>query len=135
MTNGSMTTALTLTKESLLVEELVETSDRRVKENIVSADLLDSYEKIMGLHIVNFNFIHDKEKRVHRGVIAQEVLEVIPGAVHIQQNADLDDFHSISTKELVGYMIGTIQHMNKKYTDLEEKYTDLEEKYNKLTKM
>ena len=132
ITGGISSTALTLTKESLLVEELIETSDRRVKENIVSADIKDSYEKIMALHIVNFNFIHDKDKRIHRGVIAQEVNEIIPGAVHVNKNEHLNDFHSISTKELVGYMIGSLQYMNNKYLELEDKYNELQKKYNEL---
>jgi len=134
LTGGVNSTALTLTKESLLVEEVVETSDRRVKENIVSADIKDSYEKIMALHLVNFNFIHDTNKRVHRGVIAQEVNKIIPSAVHINENENLDDFHSISTKELVGYIIGSLQHMNQKYNELEKKYNELEKKYNELEK-
>jgi len=132
ITGGVNSTALTLTKESLLVEELVETSDRRVKENIVSADIKDSYEKIMALHSVNFNFIHDKDKRIHRGVIAQEVNEIIPSAVHVNENEHLSDFHSISTKELVGYMIGSLQYMNNKYLELEKKYTELQKKYTEL---
>jgi hypothetical protein len=132
ITGGVNSTALTLTKESLLVEELVETSDRRVKENIVSADIKDSYEKIMALHSVNFNFIHDKDKRIHRGVIAQEVNEIIPSAVHVNKNEHLSDFHSISTKELVGYMIGSLQYMNNKYLELENKYNELQKKYTEL---
>jgi hypothetical protein len=132
ITGGVNSTALTLTKESLLVEELVETSDRRVKENIVSADIKDSYEKIMALHSVNFNFIHDKDKRIHRGVIAQEVNEIIPSAVHVNENEHLSDFHSISTKELVGYMIGSLQYMNNKYLELENKYNELQKKYTEL---
>jgi len=132
ITGGVNSTALTLTKESLLVEELVETSDRRVKENIVSADIKDSYEKIMALHSVNFNFIHDKDKRIHRGVIAQEVNEIIPSAVHVNANEHLSDFHSISTKELVGYMIGSLQYMNNKYLELENKYNELQKKYTEL---
>jgi len=132
MNGGLSTTVMTLTKESLLVEELVETSDRRVKENIESANLEESYEKIMALNLVNYNFIHDKEKKSHRGLIAQELKEIIPNAVHIGENEGIEDFHSVSTKELVGYMIGSLQHMNKKYNDLEKKYNDLEKKYNAL---
>ena len=39
---------------------------------------------------------------------------------------------SVSTKELVGFMIGALQHMNTKYDNLEKKYNDLEKKYNAL---
>ncbi len=125
MTGGLSTTVMTLTKESLLVEELVETSDRRVKENIECADLEESYDKIMELNLVNYNFIHDKEKKMHRGLIAQELKEIIPNAVHIGENEGIEDFHSVSTKELVGYLIGALQHMNKKYNDLEKKISNL----------
>jgi hypothetical protein len=132
MTAGLSTTALTLTKESLLVEELVETSDRRVKENIEKANLEESYDKIMQLDLVDYNFIHDKEKRKHRGLIAQDLKEIIPNAVHVGENEGIKDFHSVSSKELLGYMIGALQHMNKKYDLLEKKYIELESKYNEL---
>ena len=132
MTNGSSSNALTLTKTSLLVEELVETSDRRVKENFKPANLEESYNKIMELNLVDYNFINDEEKKTHRGLIAQELKEIIPNAVHIEERDEIQDFHSVSTKELVGFMIGTLQHMNTKYNDLEKKYNDLEKKYNAL---
>ena len=86
----------------------------------------------MALHSVNFNFIHDKDKRIHRGVIAQEVNEIIPSAVHVYEKEHLSDFHSISTKELVGYMIGSLQYMNNKYLELENKYNELQKKYTEL---
>ena len=132
MTDGSSSNALTLTKTALTVEELVETSDARVKENIKPADLEESYNKVMRLNLVDYNFITDSNKRVHRGLIAQELKEIIPNAVHIDEKEDISDFHSVSTKELVGFMIGAIQHMNNKYNDLEKKYNDLEKKYNDL---
>jgi hypothetical protein len=132
LTAGLSTTALTLTHDELIVVELVETSDVRVKENIVSANIEDSYTKIMSLDLVDYNFIHDKEKKTHRGLIAQELKNIIPNAVHIGENNDIEDFHSVSTKELVGYMIGSLQHMDKKYKELEKKYIDLELKYNSL---
>ncbi len=128
--NGTMITALTLNKETLTVEELVETSDARVKENIVNADINESYEKIMALNLVDYNFIHDEDKKIHRGLIAQDLKQIIPNAVHINENNGFTDFHSVSSKELIGYMIGALQAMNKKYENLEKKYNDLLEKCN-----
>jgi tRNA A37 N6-isopentenylltransferase MiaA len=130
MTGGTMSSALTLTKQELIVEELVETSDRRVKENFKSADLEESYNKIMELNLVDYNFIHDENKTVHRGLIAQELREVIPNAVHITEQQGYSDFHSVSSKELVGFLIGTLQHMDKKYNDLEAKYNELLKRFN-----
>jgi hypothetical protein len=82
----------------------------------------------MQLNVVDYNFINDEEKRVHRGLIAQELREVIPTAVRIEERDGISDFHSVSSKELIGYMLGTIQHMDVQYKQLLDKYNELEKK-------
>jgi uncharacterized protein (DUF2345 family) len=47
------------------------TSDIRLKENI--HDLTDSLEKICAIRGVQYNWKTDEEKKLHSGVIAQEV--------------------------------------------------------------
>ena len=125
MTGGTSTDVLTLTNEFLTVTELVETSDRRVKENITPVDNEESFNKIMNVNIVDYNFIADSNKKVHRGVIAQELAEVIPSAINISEKDGIEDFHAVSSKELVGYLISSLQHMNKKFEELNSKYEDL----------
>ena len=127
---GSSLAAMTLTNTSMLVTELVETSDRRVKENIVSANLEESFEKIMNLNIVDYNFIKDAGKLTHRGLIAQELKEVIPNAVVISEKDGYKDFHGVSSKELIGHLLATVQCMNKKFNDLETKYEELKKMCN-----
>lgn len=92
---------------------LVETSDRRIKTDIVNADEDDSLEKIMGLQIKNYRYIKHPEV-VHRGVIAQELKEVIPSAVIVHEKDDIEDFHSISNSEMLAYLIQAVQKLNKK---------------------
>jgi hypothetical protein len=128
MAAGALTNAMSLTTTSMLVTELVETSDRRVKENIVAADLEESFNKVMELNIVDYNFIKDSEKTVHRGVIAQELREIIPNAVILSERDGYSDFHGVSGKELIGHLLATVQCMNKKFNDLEAKYNDLKTK-------
>ncbi len=132
MSAGSSLAAMTLTNTSMLVTELVETSDKRVKENIISADLEESFNKVMELNMVDYNFIADETKRVHRGLIAQELREIIPNAVLISEKDGFSDFHSVATKELVGHLLCVVQHMNKKFNDLESKYEELKAKYEDL---
>jgi hypothetical protein len=99
---------------------LVETSDRRVKENIISANIEDSYNKIMDIHLVDYNFINDKQKRIHRGVIAQELQEIIPNAVeNIGERNGIENFCAVSNRELIGFLIGSVQHLNKIIKDQE----------------
>ena len=132
MTAGSLTNAMTLTTTSLSCTELIEISDVRMKENITPVDLEESYNKIMDLDLVDYNFIADDNKRVHRGLIAQELRKVIPDAVIISEDHGYDDFHHVATKELTGYMMAAFQHLAKKFNDLEAKYDDLKTKYDAL---
>jgi hypothetical protein len=132
MNAGSSLTAMTLTTTSLSCTELIEISDSRMKENVSDVDLEHSYNKIMDLRIVDYNFIADDTKRVHRGLIAQELREIIPDAVIISEDHGYADFHHVATKELTGYMMGAFQHLAKKFNDLEAKYNDLKTKYDAM---
>jgi len=124
---GTSTAAMTLNNTTMMVTELVETSDRRVKENFTTVDHEDSFNKIMDLNVIDYNFIADSEKRTHRGLIAQELAEIIPDAVTICEKDGIEDFHAVSTKELVGYLISSLQFMNSKFDALNAKYEDLKQ--------
>ena len=110
---------------------LTETSDIRVKENITPIDNQDSYDKIKQLEIVDYNFISDEQKIKHRGVIAQDLLDVIPTAVHIKSGTTIegiDDLHTVSNKELMGHLLSAFQHLTQKVEKLEEENKTLKEK-------
>jgi hypothetical protein len=122
--NGTVTSRAVLTNAgNFSAVTLTETSDKRVKENITSIDSADSYEKINRLEIVDYNFTSDSDKRVHRGVIAQDLLKVIPNAVYIQdamEDSEIPDLHTVSSKELLGNLLSAFQHLSKKVEKLEE---------------
>jgi hypothetical protein len=62
-------------------------SDRRLKENIVSAT--PKLDDIMRLNVVNFNLIGNEDK--HIGFIAQEMQEVFPSFVYQNDTRKYDD--------------------------------------------
>jgi hypothetical protein len=62
-------------------------SDRRLKENIVSAT--PKLYDIMRLNVVNFNLIGNEDK--HIGFIAQEMQEVFPSFVYQNDTRKYDD--------------------------------------------
>jgi hypothetical protein len=115
---------------------LEETSDKRVKENITPVDNEDSYNKINKLEIVDYNFISDEQKISHRGIIAQDLLNVIPTAVHIKSGITngVEDLHTISNKEIMGHLLSAFQHLTKKVEQLEEENKILLNKVNELEK-
>ena len=62
-------------------------SDRRLKENIVSAT--PKLDDLLKLNVVNFNLIGNEEK--HIGFIAQEMQEVFPSFVYQNDTRKYDD--------------------------------------------
>jgi hypothetical protein len=83
----------------------------------------------MDIRVVDYNFIADEEKRVHRGVIAQELKEVIPNAVNnIGTKNGIENFNAVSNRELVGFLIGTVQHLNKIVEDQQKQIDELKNK-------
>lgn len=95
----------------LHVDTFVETSDRRTKQNIIGSDKLNSINQLCKINIYDYTFKYDHTNRKHKGVMAQELREIIPEAVHVFKNNLYDDFHAVENKELISYMIQSIQYL------------------------
>jgi hypothetical protein len=115
ISNGSLTQRADLDHlGQLSVTNVIETSDMRVKENIVDANLKESFEKIQQIKLKDFNMIDDPEKKIKRGVLAQQLKEIIPSAVELSNRNGYNDFHGVDTKELLGHLIASVQYIIKK---------------------
>ena len=125
MTNGVMTEALRVDSTTIYATQLYETSDRRVKENIVDVSLEETHERVMSLHLVDYNYIGENTSVVHRGLIAQEIQEVIPVAVNESKKDNIDDFKSVSNREVTNHLIGSVQYLSKKLDEMMSKYEQL----------
>lgn len=112
-----------LSYNNLNVPQVSEVSDRRIKENFVATDLEASYNKIMQLQVTNYNFIG--QDRTHTGLIAQEVDQIIPEAITKSEKFGFSDFHTVANREITNNLLAAVQHMDKKYNDLETKYNTL----------
>ena len=88
-------------------------SKRFKKANIVTIDnALDTVTKLRG---VQFNKIGEDKKSV--GVIAQEVLKVLPEVVA----HDRKDMYSVAYGNMVGVLIEAIKELNAEVKELKEK--------------
>jgi hypothetical protein len=90
--------------------DVIAFSDVRVKENIET--IPDALKKALSLRGVNFNKIGDDRKSV--GVIAQEVEEVLPEAVHTSE----DGMKSVAYGNMVGLLIEAIKEQQKQIDEL-----------------
>jgi len=103
-------------------------SDIRHKENV--CDLENALEKINAIRGVNFSLIDDKEKRLHSGIIAQEVAEIIPEAICKSD----DEKWSANYNTFIGYLIESVKTLSKENETLKTKVDSLESKLDLIMK-
>jgi hypothetical protein len=93
-------------------------SDIRVKDNIeVIPNALDKIKKISGYTFTRTD-VEDKEQR-YTGVIAQEVLKVLPEVV--QLGATEEDIMSVAYGNMVGLLIEAIKEQQAQIEELKER--------------
>ena len=90
-------------------------SDERLKENIQDAE--DAGSKIDAIKIRQFDWKSDGSHQDY-GVIAQELIEVAPEAVHQPENTD--DMMGVDYSKLVPTLIKEIQTLRNRVAQLEE---------------
>ena len=91
-------------------------SDRKLKENIEPTPV-NALDKINALNLVAFDYIKDKTHE-EIGLIAQEVLNIIPGSV--EKYEDEDNHLTINYSKFVPYLIKAIQELNQKIEKMEK---------------
>jgi hypothetical protein len=92
---------------------ITETSAKRYKKNIIS--LKDSLSKVLQLNPVEFDWIRDNKHDV--GLIAEEVNEILPSLVQIEE----DEIQGIHYSRLTAVLINAIQELTKRVEKLENK--------------
>lgn len=123
LTNGVMTEAMRLSSTTLYTTEIFETSDARMKENINLASLEETHNRVMSLKLVDYNYIGQTKTR--RGLLAQEVEEVIPVAVETENRNGIEDFKSVSNREITNHVVGSVQYLSAKLDETMNKLAQL----------
>jgi hypothetical protein len=110
MNNGNLNNTVTIRNDGyILCNTLMELSDSRTKYILGTSNFDDSLKKICNINTYNFKYINDSKNIIHKGVIAQELHKIIPSAVNIEKTNNFDDLHTVSNKELIGYLIDSIK--------------------------
>jgi hypothetical protein len=119
MNNGNLTNTVTIRHDGyILCNTLMELSDKRTKTILNDSNTYDSLQKICNIKTYDYMYKDDNNNTIHRGLMAQELAEIIPSAVEIENTEKFEDLHVISNKELIGYLIDSIKELNKKINDL-----------------
>jgi hypothetical protein len=111
---GDITPSYTLDASGTIraTGDVIAYSDARVKDNVKTID--NALEKVIKLRGVSYtrNDIEDKSSKI--GVIAQEVLKVLPEVVSQDEN----DKYSVSYGNITGVLIEAIKEQQKQIDDL-----------------
>jgi uncharacterized protein YabN with tetrapyrrole methylase and pyrophosphatase domain len=113
MNNGDLLNTVTIRNDGyILCNTLMELSDSRAKKIINKSNYDDSLKKINDIKTYDFVYIEDLKKTIHKGVMAQELHEVIPSAVNIGEH------YTISNKELIGYLIDCVKSLSQSIDEI-----------------
>lgn len=97
--------------------DITTTSDIRAKDNIKLKKI--NHEKLLDLNIYEYTFKNSKEKTL--GIIAQDLEDILPEAIHHIKNGSIEDFKTIKQNVLTTALLSTIQHLNERIKILEKK--------------
>jgi hypothetical protein len=101
-------------------------SDARVKENVRTIE--NALDKTLALRGVSYTRTDSDDTRTKIGVIAQEILEVIPEVV----NQDNEGMYNVSYGNLTALLIEAVKELSEKNKKLEQKNEEFEVLLNSL---
>jgi len=107
------------------------TSDIRLKKNIESMDCSASYNNILNLNPVYYNFTNEASgSKLRGGLIAQEVLPYFPDIVCMN-----GEHYGIQYTEFIPHLISSIKEQAKIIKEDKERIATLEERLLKIEKL
>jgi hypothetical protein len=109
--NTSPSYKLHVTGDIYATSNITAYSDARAKENIITIE--DALNKVINLRGVYYNKINESEKNI--GVIAQEVLKVVPELVSYAK--DIDEY-SVKYQNITALLIEAIKELKKQLDEV-----------------
>ncbi|XP_041367258.1 myelin regulatory factor-like isoform X2 [Gigantopelta aegis] len=141
--------ALTIHGNIKLTGHLMQPSDIRAKENIEELNTKESLQKVSQLRLYKYNYCDDyadtagipKDSRTDTGVIAQEMMEVLPDAVQetgdviLRSGQCIENFLVVKKDRIFMENVGAVKELCKLTDNLENRIDELEKMNKRLTKL
>ena len=107
-------------------------SDKRIKEDIQTADITRCYETMKALPLRRFGWKPDMMPKVEDrhclGFIAQEVKPYFPNSVIVSNSYGIEDFHSLNTDQIYKMMYGALLKVIEDKEKLEREVQELKKR-------
>ncbi len=126
ITPADQTKDVYIPKDLYVIGSLNNPSDARLKENIEPINKRE-YNSIMEITPIKYSYISDDSKKIHYGVLAQEVETCLPALVSSIENiVDSSTSHikTVNYIELIPLLIRKMQEMQKEIDSLNERLND-----------
>jgi hypothetical protein len=107
-TNGALAMKLDSTYNLTVSADVTAYSDKRVKTDISKID--NALEKVCSVNGYTYRRTDTEDERKHTGVIAQEIIKVLPEVVHGSEETT----YSVAYGNMVGLLIEAIKEMKSK---------------------
>jgi hypothetical protein len=125
--------SLTVNGNIMMTGNLFKPSDVRIKSNVESVDPLDQLKNIRNLKIYDYLV----QSRKERGVLAQELAQHMPNAVHVAGDVHIDDvtipnFLVVNERVLLFENIGATQQLDKEVASDKKAIIDINTRVNEL---
>lgn len=107
--------------DTIISNNYATASDKRIKSDIVRLESAVCLDTI--LKVAPYRYHLNTANTTKTGFIAQEMKSIIPECVEIKPNTSLgiEDFHYMDYNAIISYLVGAIQELNTKVTNLEER--------------
>lgn len=116
-TPGAQKIPVLINNDLIVTGSLYNTSDERLKENIVTIEN-KNIDNLFTLNPILFSYKNDRFHKKHFGVLAQDVEKVFPELV---ENNFESGYKTVNYVELIPIMLATIKRMQNEIDELKAK--------------
>jgi len=114
-TTANQKLPILITSDLIVTGSLYNTSDIRLKENIIEISKAKMND-LFTLNPVVFNYKNDKTQKIHYGVLAQDVEQVFPELVE----DNMSGYKTVNYQELLPLMLAKMKDMQEEINELKE---------------
>lgn len=104
-----------INSDLILTGSLFNTSDEKLKENIVNIEI-DNINDLFILNPIHFTYKNDFKKKNHYGLLAQDVEKIFPSLV----KEDVTGFKTVNYQEFIPLIIAKMKHMQNEIDELKQ---------------
>lgn len=115
-TPASQKNPVLITSDLIVTGSLYNTSDERLKENI-SKITDESIDNLFTLNPIIFSYKNDCKKKIHYGVLAQDVEKKLPELV---ENNNISGYKTVNYQELIPIMLAKMKKIQDEIDELKQ---------------